>query len=402
MVITIVIATLGDAAARGIGPSGVVVTNPPTLTVTRRIRSTPWSSRIEAAGVRSYTVYNHMLLPTQFRGVEADYHHLRSSVQVWDVACERQVELFGPDADRLAQLLTVRDLRKMDIGRCGYAPVVDANGRMLNDPVVLHVDVDRWWFSVADSDLVLWAGGIALGKGLDVDVHEPGISPLAVQGPRSEDVMARLFGDDVRAIRFFRFSVLPFDGHPLLVARSGWSAQGGFEIYVDDDAVACRLYDALMIAGEPDGIGPGCPNLIERIEAGLLTYGSDITRDDTALEAGLDRYCALDAPIEAIGLAALRRQRDEGVGRRIRGLTIGGPPVPLVRTRWPLHAGRGQVGRVTSATWSPRLNTNVAIGMVDADFTAEGTPLDVDIAGECRQVTVCDLPFPGSSQRSNT
>lgn len=214
--------------------------------------------------------------------------------------------------------------------------------------------------------------------------------------------MARLFGDDVRAIRFIRFSVLPFDGHPLLVARSGWSAQGGFEIYVDDDAVACRLYDALMIAGEPDGIGPGCPNLIERIEAGLLTYGSDFTRDDTALEAGLERYCALDAPIGAIGLAALRRQRDEGVGRQIRGLTIGGPPVPLVRTWWPLHAGRGQVGRVTSATWSPRLNTNVAIGMVDTAFTAEGTPLDVDIAGECRQVTVCDLPFPGSSQRSNT
>ena len=375
------------------------MTHPPSLSVTRRIRSTPWSSRIEASGVLSYTVYNHMLLPTQIRGVEADYHHLRAAVQIWDVACERQVELRGPDADRLAQLLTVRDLRPMEIGRCGYAPVVDANGRMLNDPVVLHVEMDRWWFSVADSDLVLWAGGIALGMGLDVEVHEPNVSPLAVQGPKSEDVIARVFGDDVRAIRFFRFSVLPFEGHPLLVARSGWSAQGGFEIYVDDDAIAGRLYDALMAAGEPDGIGPGCPNLIERIEAGLLTYGSDITRDDTALEAGLDRYCALDAPIEAIGLDALRRQRAEGVGRRIRGLTIAGAPVPLVRTYWPLRAGEGSAGRVTSATWSPRLGTNVAIGMVDAAFTSPGTQLAIDVDGERRQAEVCDLPFPGSSQR---
>ncbi|MEO7370107.1 MAG: dimethylsulfoniopropionate demethylase [Ilumatobacteraceae bacterium] len=375
------------------------MTQPPSLSVTRRIRSTPWSSRIEASGVLSYTVYNHMLLPTQIRGVEADYLHLRDAVQIWDVACERQVELLGPDADRLAQLLTVRDLRTMEIGRCGYAPVVDADGRMLNDPVVLHVDTDRWWFSVADSDLVLWAGGIALGMGLDVAVDEPNVSPLAVQGPKSQDVMARVFGDDVRTIRFFRFSVLPFEGHPLVVARSGWSAQGGFEIYVDDDTVAGRLYDAIMAAGEPEGIGPGCPNLIERIEAGLLTYGSDITRDDTALEAGLDRYCALDEPIEAIGLDALRRQRDAGVGRRIRGLTIDGPPVAPVRTFWPLHATGGAVGRVTSATWSPRLGTNVAIGMVDTAVTTAGTRLTIDVDGESRQAEVCDLPFPGSSQR---
>ena len=349
--------------------------------------------------MRSYTVYNHMLLPTQIRGVVADYEHLRSSVQVWDVACERQVEITGPDADRLAQLLTVRDLRPMVIGRCGYAPVVDAEGRMINDPVVLHVDTHKWWFSAADSDLVMWAGGLALGMGLDVRVHEPDVSPLAVQGPRSEDVMARIFGDEVRAIKFFRFSMLPFEGHSMVVARSGWSAQGGFEIYVDDDEIGCRLYDALMVAGEPEGIGPGCPNLIERIEAGLLTYGTDVTRDDTALEAGLDRYCALDEPIDAIGLEALRRQRDLGVGRRIRGLTIAGEAVPVPRTWWSLRSSEGSAGRVTSATWSPRLGTNVAIGMVDLAFTAVGSRLEVEIDGDVRQAEVCDLPFPGASQR---
>jgi dimethylsulfoniopropionate demethylase len=372
----------------------------PTLAITRRIRSTHWSGRVEASGVKAYTVYNHMLLPTQLRGVEADYEHLRRAVQVWDVACERQVELVGPDADRLAQLLTVRDLRPMSIGRCGYAPVVDRDGHMINDPVVLHVGTDRWWFSVADSDVVLWAGGLAHGMGLDVRVHEPDVSPLAIQGPRSDDVMARVFGDAVRDIRFFRFEPLAFDGHEMFVARSGWSAQGGFEVYVDDEAVGQRLYDRLFEVGADLDIGPGCPNLIERIEAGLLTYGTDMTRDDTALEAGLDRYCALDAPIDAIGLEALRRQRDVGVTRRIRGLTIVGDRVPHNRAPWPVVAADGSsAGMVTSAVWSPRLATNVAIGMLGVDHGAAGASLHVETPDGPRAATVCDLPFPGASQR---
>ncbi len=218
--------------------------------------------------------------------------------------CERQVELVGPDAARLAQLLTVRDLRSFAVGRCGYAPVVDDHGRMINDPVVLRLADDRFWFSVSDSDVVLWAGGLAHGFGLDVTVHEPDVGPLAVQGRHAEEVVASVFGEAVREIKFFRFAPLAFGGHQLLVARSGWSAQGGFEIYVDDAALGGELYDALMAAGEQYDIGPGCPNLIERIEAGLLTYGTDVTRADTALEAGLERYCSLDAPIDARPSAA--------------------------------------------------------------------------------------------------
>ena len=151
----------------------------PTLAISPRTRSTPYSSRVESAGVKSYTVYNHMLLPTQFRGTEADYWHLRRAVQVWDVACERQVELVGPDAARLAQMLTVRDLRAFNIGRCGYAPIVDDDGLLINDPIVIRVDNDRFWFSIADSDLMLWAGGIARCLGLEVQVSEPDIWPLA-------------------------------------------------------------------------------------------------------------------------------------------------------------------------------------------------------------------------------
>ena len=228
----------------------------PLLAVTRRTRSTPWTERVEAAGLRTYTTYNHMLLPSVFRGLEEDYHHLRRAVQVWDVACQRQVELEGPDAGRLAQLLTVRDLRAFGVGRSGLAPIVDHDGRLLNDPVVLRVAEDRWWFSISDLDIALWAEGLARGAGMDVAVREPDVWPLAVQGPRAEELVARVFGEEVRAIAYFRFVPLAFGGRRMLVSRSGWSAQGGFEVYVDDAEVGRALWDALMAAGGDLEVGP--------------------------------------------------------------------------------------------------------------------------------------------------
>jgi dimethylsulfoniopropionate demethylase len=371
----------------------------PVLSISRRTRSTPFTSRVEAAGVKGYTVYNHMLLPTYFRGVEEDYWHLRTKVQLWDVAVERQVELIGPDAAKLAQMLTVRDLRTFAVGRCGYAPVCDSDGKLINDPVVLRLADDRFWFSVADSDVVLWAGGIALAAGLDVVVTEPEVWPLAVQGPLAEDVVAAVFGEEARAIRFFRFAHLSFKGHSLVVARSGWSAQGGFEIYVDDAAIGGELYDAIMAAGAVHDIGPGCPNLIERIEAGLISYGNDVTRADTALEAGMARYCSLDAPIDAIGIDALRHQAQAGLTRVICGFTVDGDRVPAMRDPWPILHGDEIVGQATSAAWSPRLGSNVALGMLAIEHTAIGSQTTILAPDSQRSATVVEVPFQGASQR---
>jgi len=365
----------------------------PILAVSRRTRRTPFTPRVEANGVKGYTVYNHMLLPTAFASVEEDCRHLKQHVQIWDVACERQVELKGPDAAQLAQLMTPRNLSKAVIGQCLYAPLVDETGAMINDPVILKLAEDRFWISIADSDVVLWAKGLAYGLGLDVAVDEPDVSPFAVQGPKADDLMVRVFGEAVRDIRFFRFATLDFRGHSLVVARSGWSKQGGFEIYLDDFSLGLDLWDALFEAGQPFEVRAGCPNLIERLEGGLLSYGNDMTRENNPFECGLDRYCALDQPIDFIGRKALETIAAEGVKRRIMGVRIDGGPVPGCVEPWPVHAGRKQVGLVSSAAFSPDLAANIGFAMLDKGYWQAGETVDVDAPDGRRQATVADLPF---------
>jgi dimethylsulfoniopropionate demethylase len=348
------------------------------ISPSRRVRRTPFSDGNEAAGVKAYSVYNRMLLPTVFRSVEEDYRHLKDAVQVWDVACERQVELRGPDAGRLMQMLTPRDLRSMLPGQCFYVPIVDETGGMLNDPVAVKLAEDRWWISIADSDLLFWVKGLAYGFRLDVLVDEPDVSPLAVQGPKSDDLMARVFGDQVRDIRFFRYKMLDFQGRSLAVARSGYSRQGGFEIYVEGGDLGMPLWNALMEAGRDLDVHAGCPNLIERIEGGLLSYGNDMTDNNTPHECGLGKFCNTQTAIGCVGRDALLRVAQEGPIRQIRAIEIHGERVPSCDRPWPLMAGDVQVGQVTSAAWSPDFGTNVAIGMVRMTHWDDGTALRVE------------------------
>jgi len=365
----------------------------PLLSVSRRTRKTPFTNRVTAAGVKAYTVYNHMLLPTVFESVEYDYRHLKTDVQVWDVACERQVEIRGPDAARLAQMLTPRDLSKMAPDQCFYTPMVDETGGMLNDPVTLKPDEDRYWVSIADSDLLLWIKGLADGMRLEVQVREPDVSPLGIQGPKADDLAAKVFGDAVRDIRFFRFKRLPFEGHEFVVARSGYSKQGGFEIYVDDSELGEPLWDALFKAGEEFNVRPGCPNLIERIEGGLLSYGNDMTRKNTPHECGLGKFCDTVNAFSCVGRDALLRIAMDGPIRQIRSLAIDGDPLTPCASEWPILAGGKQVGQVTSAAWSPDFNCNVAIAMVESSYWAEGTTVEVETPEGMRSATVKEKAF---------
>ncbi|WP_022705551.1 dimethylsulfoniopropionate demethylase [Pseudorhodobacter ferrugineus] len=360
-----------------------------TIAPSRRVRRTPFSAGVEAAGVKGYTVYNRMLLPTVFDSITADYRHLKDHVQVWDVACERQVEVRGPDAGRLMQMLTPRDLRGMLPGQCYYVPMVDETGGMLNDPVAVKLSEDRFWISIADSDLLLWVKAIALGFRLDVLVDEPDVSPLGIQGPKADELMARVFGDDVRKIKFFRFGWFDFQGRSLAIARSGYSKQGGYEIYVEGSDIGMPLWDALFAAGEDLQVRAGCPNLIERIEGGLLSYGNDMTKDNTPHECGLGKFCNTHTAIGCIGRDALLRVAKEGPVQQIRPISIGGDIPPCDRV-WPLMAGGKKVGQVTSAALSPDFGTNVAIGMVRMTHWDAGTKLEVETPLGMRPATVQD------------
>lgn len=358
------------------------------ISPSRRLRRTPFSEGVEAAGVKAYTVYNRMLLPTVFRSVEEDYRHLKEAVQIWDVAVERQVEVRGPDAGRLMQMLTPRDLRGMLPGQCYYVPIVDETGGMLNDPVAVKLAEDRYWISIADSDLLFWVKGIAYGYRLDVLVDEPDVSPLAVQGPKAEDLMARVFGDKIRDVKFFRFGWFDFQGRSLVVARSGYSKQGGFEIYVEGSDIGMPLWNALMEAGEDLDVHAGCPNLIERIEGGLLSYGNDMTDDNTPHECGLGRFCNTNTAIGCVGRDALLRVAQEGPVRQIRPVEIHGGAVPPCGQLWPIMDGDDHVGNISSAAWSPDFNTNVAIGMVRMTHWNVGTEVDVVTPDGVRPATV--------------
>ena len=285
-----------------------------------------------------------------------------------------------------------RDLATLVPGQCRYSPLVDADGGMLNDPVVLQVGDDRYRVSIADADAGLWMSGLAHGPGLDARVHEADVHPLAVQGPKAETLLARVFGEAVRDIGFFGYRRLAFGRHPLAVARSGFSKQGGFEIYVEGAALAEPLWDALMAAGADLEVRAGGPSLIERIEGGLLSYGNDMTRADTPYQCGLGALCRLDTDPPCVGAAALAGEAADGPPRAIRGLRIEGGAVPLCRAAWPVHAGGAPVGRVSSAVWSPDCGTNVAIGMIDAAHWAPGTAVEVECPDGVRGAVVCRLP----------
>ncbi len=358
------------------------------ISPSRRLRRTPFSDGVEAFEVKAYTVYNHMLLPSVFRSPEEDYRHLKEKVQVWDVSCERQVELRGPDAGRLMQMLTPRDLRGMLPGHCYYVPIVDETGGMLNDPVAVKLAEDRWWISIADSDLLYWVKGIAYGYRLDVLVDEPDVSPLAIQGPMADDLAAAVFGDSVRDLRFFRYSWFEFQGQSFVVARSGYSKQGGFEVYVEGSENGMPLWNALMEAGKSMDVYAGCPNLIERIEGGLLSYGNDMTDDNTPHECGLGKFCNTSTAIGCVGRDALLRVSKEGPIRQIRAVGIEGDRVPPCDRFWRVMSGDKVVGRVSSAAWSPDFNTNVAVGMIRMTHWDDGTKVQVETPDGLRDATV--------------
>lgn len=359
-----------------------------------RLRRTPFFAATQRYGARGYTVYNHMLFPICFDDLEAEFWHLVNHVTLWDVSVERQVEITGPDAFAFTNLLTPRDLAKCAVGQGKYVVITGDDGGIINDPVLLRLGENHFWLALADSDVLLWARGVAFRSGMNVTITEPDVSPLQVQGPKAKPVIESLFGAQAAGLGYYWFVETSLDGIPVVVTRTGWTGEVGYEIYLRDGSRGDELWERVMAAGRPHQIRPTGPSDIRRIEAGILNWGADITLDTNVYEVGLERLVDERKAGDYLGKEALRRIKGAGVRRTLAGIEIAGDRIEFNSTKWPVSAGGRSVGHVTSAIHSPRLEKNIGYAFVPVEHAALGTRLVVSIpeVGD-REATVVPRPF---------
>jgi glycine cleavage system aminomethyltransferase T len=357
-----------------------------------RLRRSPYYQAEQRHGPLGYTVYNHMLFPIRFDDFDAEYWHLLNHVTLWDVAVERCLEISGPDGFRFTQLLTPRDLSTCAVGQAKYVLVCAPDGGILNDPVLTRMDENRFWLALASSDVLFYAKGLAANVDMDVEIREADVHPLQVQGPRSRDVMRDLLGDVIDHLRYYWFTETSIDDIPVVVTRTGWTSEVGYEVYLCDSSKGTELWEAIMRAGEPYEIRPTGPVDIRRIEGGIFNWGADMTYENNPYEMGLERL--VDLEVDCVARGALRRIAKQGVTRRIVGVEMDGERFPALNfTKWPVSQGGTVVGKVTSACHSPRLERNIGYAWVPAELAAEGTRLEVESEWGLRRATVVPTPF---------
>ena len=359
-----------------------------------QIRKSPYFDATIRWGATGFSVYNHMYIPRDFGDPEQNFWNLVNDAILCDVAVERQVEITGPDAAKFVQMLTPRDLSKLAVGQCKYILITNAEGGLLNDPILLRLAENHFWISLADSDILLWAQGVAVHSGLDVTIVEPDVSPLQLQGPKSGEIMKALFGESISDLRYYWLREVKLGDIPLIVSRTGWSSELGYELYLQDSSRGDELWEKIMAAGTPLGLKPGHTSSIRRIEGGMLSYHADADINTNPFELGLGRLVKLDMKADFIGKAALQRIKDEGVSRKQVGIVMDCAPLLGPNTRfWQVTVGGTVIGKVTSAVYSPRLDKNIALAMVDIDYIAIGTALDVNMGGQPVRAKVVEKPF---------
>jgi aminomethyltransferase len=359
-----------------------------------RLRRTPFFEATQRHSAKGYTVYNHMLFPICYRDLVDEYWHLVHHVTLWDVAVERQVEITGPDAFTFTNLLTPRDLSKCAVGQGKYVVITDEQGGIINDPVLMRLGENHFWLALADSDVLLWAKGVALGSGLKVNITEPDVSPVQIQGPKSKLVLQALFGDAVLQLPYYYFMETKLGDIPVIVTRTGWTGEVGFEVYLRDGSRGEELWERILEAGKPHNIMPTGPSDIRRIEAGILNWGADMTIENNPYEVGLGWLVDEKKEASYIGKEALRRIKAAGVKRKLVGVEIAGEPVEFNMTKWPVRKDGKLIGQITSAIHSPRLKKNIGYAMIPSDHAALETKLVVEVAGVGeRSATVVAKPF---------
>ena len=359
-----------------------------------QIRKSPYFESTLRWGAKAFSVYNHMYIPRDFGDPEQNFWNLINDAILCDVAVERQVEITGPDAEKFIQLLTPRDLSKLSINQCKYVLITNAEGGLLNDPVLLRLGKNHFWLSLADSDILLWAQGVAINSGLNINITEPDASPLQLQGPKSGEIMKVLFGEDILNLKYYWLKETKLDGIPIIISRTGWSSELGYEIYLRDASKGEKLWEIIMEAGKNFNLKPGHTSSIRRIEGGMLSYHADADIYTNPFELGLDRLVNLDMESYFIGKDALIKIFKNGIKRKQIGLEIDGEPLQGPNTTfWPLIKNEKQVGKVTSAIYSPRLKKNIALAMVSLEDSFIGNLIEVKKSKELLKATIVTKPF---------
>jgi glycine cleavage system aminomethyltransferase T len=367
-----------------------------------RIKKSPYFYASRRHGVQLYSTYNHHYHPRHYGDPVEEYWHLLNGVTLWDVGgAERQIEISGPDAFDFTNLIVARDLNKCAVGQCKYVFNTLPDGGIINDPVLLRVEENRFWLSLADSDVELWARGVAHGSNYDVTVKEIDVGPLQVQGPKSKDVMVDLFGDSILEIPYYFLRAYELDGMNVLVSRTGYTSELGYEIYLYEASKnGVKLWDAVLEAGKPHGLEVIGPCHIRRIEGGILALGCDMWFDTNPYEVGMgyDWMVDLEQGADFIGKDALHQIKLEGPKRQLVGVEIEGAGLGSFNDGamidvFPVHLNGSRIGEVTSACWSPRLEKNIGFAMVPTEHSELGTELEIEKPDETVGAVVVPKPF---------
>ena len=359
-----------------------------------QIRKSPFFDATVRWGAKDFSVYNHMYIPRDFGDPEQNFWNLINNAILCDVAVERQVQIKGPDASKFVQMMTPRDLSNMQVGQCKYVILTNQFGGVLNDPVLLKVEDDCYWFSLADSDILFWAQGLNVNKEYDVEIIEPDVSPLQLQGPKSKDIMVKIFGNKILELKYYWFKHFQLGNIKLLISRTGWSSEFGYEIFLLNSSEGDDLYETLMNKGKDLGLHPGHTSTIRRIEGGMLSYHSDMDINTNPLELGMEKFIDLDGSFNFVGKDALIEIKKSGIHRKQVGLIIDIEPLIGPNTsKWEIISNNKIIGVVTSAVYSPRLKSNIALAMVKKEFSDIGTLLKVNIDNNLVNANIVQKPF---------
>ena len=365
-----------------------------------QIRKSPFFDATIRWGAKGFSTYNHMYIPRDFGDPEENFWNLINDAILCDVAVERQVQIKGPDAEKFVQMMTPRDLSKMSVGQCKYVILTNQYGGILNDPVLLKISDDCYWFSLADSDVLFWAQGLAANTKFDVDICEPDVSPLQLQGPKSREIMINLFGENISDLKYYWFKPFKLNGIDLIVSRTGWSSELGYEIFLLNSKDGDKLYQTIMESGQHMGLKPGHTSTIRRIEGAMLSYHADMDINTNPFELGLEKFIDIDKDFDFIGKEALLEIKKEGIKRKLVGVEIDGEPISGPNTTfWKIENNNIAVGKVTSAVYSPRLEKNIALAMIEKTQTVIGTELKIISENNIMNARIVEKPFfdPGKA-----